>query len=144
MPSKPTSETVLFDESFLRITTDVSHRTIRLTWKGHARSDQYRQGLTIALEFMEAHNEVRYWIADLREMTAIMQADEKWANEIWFPRLFHTGLERMAIIASKDYFNQTSVERSFTAVNGQLTFDVAWFRTADEALEWIGGKALVE
>ncbi len=143
MSSNAPSEIVLFEEPFLRITSNVAHRWIRLTWNGHARSDQYRHGLTVALEFMEAHKEVRYWIADLREMTAIMQADEKWANETWFPRLFSTGLERMAIIASKDYFNQTSVERSFTAVQGQLTFEVAWFRTAEEALEWIGGKALV-
>ena len=142
MPSLPTSTTVLYDEPFLRITHDPILRSIRLKWNGHARSDQYRQGLMIALEFIETHGEVHFWIADLRDMTAILQADEKWANETWFPRLFNTGLQRMAIIASKDYFNQTSVERSFTAVHGQLTFEVAWFRSSGEAMEWIGGKVL--
>lgn len=83
-------------------------------------------------------NDVLFWLADLREMTAILRADETWANENWFPRLFATGLRRMAIVESDDFFNQTSVARSFTAVNGKLTFEVAWFRTLEEARGWLG------
>ncbi|HMC97688.1 MAG TPA: hypothetical protein VKG92_08550, partial [Flavobacteriales bacterium] len=58
-------------------------------------------------------------------------------NEVWFPELFNTGLEKMAILRSSDYFNQTSVQRSFTAVNGKLTFKVAWFQTTGEAMDWL-------
>ena len=83
------------------------------------------------------YHDILYWLADLRTMTAILQEDEKWANEEWFPRLFNTKLEKMAILRSQDYFNQTSVQRSFTAVNGQLTFKVAWFPGTGEALDWL-------
>lgn len=127
---------MLLDEDFLRMTYAEDHQLIQLQWKGHARSDQYRRGLETALAYVREHH-VRCWLADLRQMTAILQDDEQWANTVWFPRLFGTGLEKMAILPSSDYFNQTSVQRSFTAVNGRLTFKVAWFEGPGEALAWL-------
>ena len=126
---------ILLDEAYLRIERLPARRLLHLTWKGHARSDQYRSALLLALKEMQEH-EVHYRLADLRNMTAILHADEQWANEVWFPQLFATGLRRMAIVESRDFFNQTSVERSFTAVNGKLTFGVAWFRKPEEATAW--------
>jgi len=127
---------ILLNEGFLRISHSSKEKLIHLEWKGYARSDQYRNGLDLALDFV-MRNDVRFWLADLLTMTAIVQDDEKWANEVWFPKLFHTGLEKMAIMRSSDYFNQTSVQRSFTAVNGQLTFKVAWFPEPVEAALWL-------
>ncbi|MBZ0206085.1 MAG: hypothetical protein K8H89_07150 [Flavobacteriales bacterium] len=137
MPEQTRSRNqVLLDEPFLTLEHLPARKMVRLTWKGHARGDQYRKGLSLALEVLRK-NDVRYWLADLRGMTAIMRDDERWANEVWFPQLFATGLRRMAIIESNDYFNQTSVERSFTAVNGKLTFEVAWFRSPEKASAWL-------
>lgn len=127
---------VLLDEDFLRMTYAADHQLIQLQWHGHARSDQYRRGLEVALDFVRENN-VHLWLADLRLMTAILKEDEEWANAVWFPRLFGTGLEKMAILPSHDYFNQTSVTRSFTAVSGKLTFKVAWFESPSEALVWL-------
>ena len=133
---RQTDEVILLDEPYLQIHCALYERMIHLQWKGHARSEEYRHGLELALSFVDEHD-ILYWLADLRTMTAILQEDEKWANEEWFPRLFNTKLEKMAILRSQDYFNQTSVQRSFTAVNGQLTFKVAWFPGTGEALDWL-------
>ena len=127
---------ILFNEPFLRISHGPGERLIHLEWKGHARSSEYRRGLEIALDLVKQHG-VRRWLADLRYMTAILRDDEQWANTTWFPQLFNTDLEKMAIVPSNDYFNQTSVQRSFTAVDGKLTFKVAWFPTPQEAMEWL-------
>jgi len=129
-------DVVLLDESYLYVRCSMHERFIHLQWKGHARSEEYRYGLDLALNFV-AERGIFYWLADLRTMTAILQQDEKWANEVWFPKLFNTRLEKMAILRSQDYFNQTSVQRSFTAVNGKLTFKVAWFPETQEALDWL-------
>ena len=137
-----THDTILLDEPFLLMTHSAGEQLIHLEWKGHARSDQYRRGLLTGLEFV-AKNDVRYWLADLRSMTAILQADEQWANTEWFPKLFDTGLEKMAILPSADYFNQTSVQRSFTAVNGKLTFQIAWFESTREAMDWLQRKEAI-
>ena len=135
-PAGSMNELILLDEPFLLMRCSLSDQLIHLEWRGHARSEEYRRGLLTALDFVTKHS-IHFWLADLRKMTAILQADEKWANEVWFPQLFHTKLEKMAILQSKDYFNQTSVQRSFTAVNGQLTFKVAWFPEHQEAMDWL-------
>ncbi|MCB0793341.1 MAG: hypothetical protein KDB88_01270 [Flavobacteriales bacterium] len=137
MSTRENNVKLLMDEAFLRMDFVPEQSLIRLVWHGHAGSGQYRYGLERALAFVRSHG-VRRWLADLRDMTAILQEDEQWANTVWFPQLFGTGLEKMAILPSHDYFNQTSVQRSFTAVDGQLTFQVAWFESEQEALDWLG------
>lgn len=136
------NDTVLLDEPFLLMTYSATEKLVHLQWKGHARSDEHRRGLETGLDFV-AWNDVRYWLADLRDMGAILKADEQWGNEVWFPKLFNTSLEKMAILPSRDYFNQTSVQRSLTAVNGQLTFKVGWFESVEEAMDWLKHKEAI-
>ncbi len=136
MSARMDQERIVFDEPHLTIGLREAEHMIHLRWHGHSRSDQYRNGLALALELVHQHG-VRLWLADLSEMTAILRQDEQWANEVWFPKLFETGLVKMAILRSRDYFNDTSVHRSFTAVNGKVTFKVAWFATQEEAQEWL-------
>lgn len=133
---------VLLHEPFLLLTYSASERLIHLEWNGHATSPQYRSSLELAVQFVAKHD-VHFWLADLRGMTAILQADEKWANEKWFPKLFATPLEKMAILHSSDYFNQTSVARSFNKVNSQLTFQVADFSNMEQALKWLKKREAV-
>lgn len=136
MDEPANNERTVLDEPYLRIGLRPEDRMILLWWKGHAKSDEYRGGLDFALKLVLEHD-IRLWLADLREMTAILRPDEQWANEVWFPKLFGTGLEKMAILRSHDYFNDTSVQRSFTAVNGKVTFKVAWFSSKEEAMVWL-------
>jgi hypothetical protein len=133
---------VLLHEPFLLMTFCPKERLIHLEWNGHATSAQYRSSLELAVNFVSKHD-VHLWLADLRGMTAILQSDEKWANEHWFPKLFATPLEKMAILHSKDYFNQTSVARSFRKVNSQLTFKVADFNDMHEAMAWLKKREAV-
>lgn len=135
-------DVTLVDEPFLWMGHSPGERLVHLEWKGHATSEQYRSSLDFALGFVAKHG-VRYWLADLRAMTAILATDERWANEVWFPKLFGTGLEKMAVLRSRDYFNQTSVERSFARVESKLTFKVAEFATTKEALDWLSKREAV-
>jgi len=137
-----THDTILLEETFLLMTHSPSEQLIHLEWRGHSRSDNYRRGLDLALDFVRRNN-VHRWLADLRNMTAILQADEKWAQEEWFPKIFGTRLEKMAILPSSDYFNQTSVQRIITAVNGPSTFQIAWFPATHEAITWLAQKEAV-
>ncbi len=136
------SDKVLLHEPFLLMTYSPGERLIHLEWNGHATSSQYRSSLELAVNFVAKHD-VHLWLADLRGMTAILQADETWANEHWFPKLFATPLEKMAIIHSKDYFNQTSVARSFRKVGGKLTFKVADLTDMKKALDWLHAREAV-
>ena len=143
MPLRDRSkDTIILDEPFLRMGHSATDNLIHLRWMGHARSEEYRSSLERAVAFV-IENDIRYWIADLRKMTVILKDDETWANEVWFPKLFKTGLEKMAILESEDYFNKTSVQRSFTALKGSISFEVAWFPSYLQAIDWLNEQELI-
>lgn len=130
-------EELLFHGSFLRTTYDRKQNMIVLRWSGYASPADYRVGLDFALDFV-IRNRVRYWLADLHHMTAILRPEEKWTNEVWFPKLIKAAvLEKMAIIPSKDFFNQMSVDRIMEYSAGAIKFQVGYFPNERESLEWL-------
>lgn len=134
-----TTAQVLFEESYLRILFHADQNMVHLVWDGYAPSAAYRSGLDTALEFVLA-NGVERWLADLRHMGAILQADEKWTNETWFPQLAHGVLERMAILRSSDFFNQLSVDRIMARTEGVVGFEVGYFQQEEDAVAWLLGR----
>ncbi len=132
-----TDEQLLFHEPFLKITYHPGQRMIVLRWTTYATGTDYRRGLEFALDFVR-RNKVTYWLADLRHMSAILQPEEKWTNEDWFPRLIQAGvLRKMALLPSSDFFNQMSVDRIMDHSAGAFTFQVGYFRTEEELLAWL-------
>lgn len=132
-----TDEQLLFQEPFLKITYHPGQSMIALRWTKYATGADYRRGLEFALDFVRRNN-VRYWLADLRLMSAILQPEVKWTNEDWFPRLIQAGvLRKMALLPSSDFFNQMSVDRIMDYSAGAFTFQVGYFPTEEELLAWL-------
>lgn len=135
-PPAPDERTIL-DESFLSIRYRPTDDMIVLRWRGYASPVNFRFGLEEALAFVAA-NKVKRWLADLRHMEAILTPEEKWTNEVWFPRVFQsTVLQRMAILPSRDFFNQQSVDRIMDRTVGSRSFQVGYFPDEEEAVEWL-------
>jgi hypothetical protein len=109
---------------------------ITLTWTGYAPSSAYRAILDEALANVKALD-LQRWLADLQGMDAIMQMDEQWTVNDWFPRLAKSGLKRMAILTSADYFNRMSVDRIMTAGTAEMPLDVAYFEDVEKAKVWL-------
>ena len=86
-------------------------------------------------------HQLERWLADLRGMNAILRQDEQWTVNEWFPTLAKTGLKRMAILMSSDYFNQMSVDRIMQAATPEMPFAVAYFDDAEGALAWLLASA---
>jgi hypothetical protein len=80
---------------------------------------------------------VKRWLADLRQMNAILRQDEQWSIGDWFPRLASAGLQRMAILASADYFNQTSVDRIVGSAALEMPFPVTYHPDPVAAEAWL-------
>ena len=126
----------ILDEAFLTIEVATKTKTISLRWTGFAVSEDYRRGLETALESV-LENDLEFWLADLRDMTAILTRDSKWTNEEWFPKLIPSKLKRMAIVESSDYFNKMSVDRIMDIAEPSLPFKVSYFREIEEAKKWL-------
>lgn len=127
---------VLRKDALVLVRVYPEHRLISLQWMGYAPSAEFRSILELALLNVRCFG-VRRWLADLRRMNAILRQDEQWSVADWFPRLADAGLERMAIVESADYFNQTSVERIVDAASPEMPFPVTYHATIEEAERWL-------
>lgn len=74
-------------------------------------------------------------------MEAILHDDEQWTINQWFPKMYHTGLKRMAIITSTDFLNSMSVDRIMQSADDERTFDVAYFDNEVDARKWLSEKS---
>ncbi len=126
-------------DEYVLVSVNTERKLISLKWKGYAPSPQFRSILEDALSNVRLHR-VQGWLADLREMNAILRQDEQWTVNDWFPRLAMAGLKRMAILVSSDYFNQMSVDRIMDAATPEMPFAVANFDDPVAALDWLNAK----
>ena len=137
MPQLDTTEArTILDRPFLRIVHYPANDLIKLTWHGYTPSAEYRDGLETAREYITDYGVTR-WLADLRQMGAILQADEKWTNTTWWQGVARSDLKKMAVMRSDDYFNDMSVERIMNTAMDLVDFEVAYFRSEEEALAWL-------
>ena len=129
-------EKVIFDKPFLKIVADDDKKLIHLRWIGFSNSTEFREGLNFALEYVRK-NKVKRWLANLRDMSIIKETDRDWTNNEWFPELAKTGLEKMAIIVSMDYLNQSSVTRIMNKAEEIIQFQTENFNDIERARDWL-------
>ena len=135
-PKLPATHVLIRQDDHVTIQVVPADRMITLTWTGYAPSVAYRSILDEALANVKALDLLR-WLADLQGMDAIMQQDEQWTVNDWFPRLAKSGLKRMAILTSVDYFNRMSVDRIMSAGTAEIPLDVAYFDDVENAKSWL-------
>ncbi len=129
-------ERILFDKEFLLITHEKENRLIQLRWKRYANSEEFREGLMAGLKYVN-DLKIERWLANLKNMSVIKEADRIWTNEEWFPQLYKTNLKKMAIVHSQDVFNNLSVNKIMSEAKAERFFTVAYFREVDEAHRWL-------
>ena len=131
-----TANDIVFDQDFLTIYANPDKHQVKLKWKKFATSDQFREGLNVALDAVIEHN-AKYWLANLKNMEAILPPDEDWATNVWFPKIAATGIQKMAIVTSLDYFNNTSVKKIVSTVQPVINFETKYFVDVNDANAWL-------
>ncbi len=126
---------IIREDEHVVVMLNTRENLIRLTWRGYAPSPVFRSILEDALSNVKLHD-LQFWLADLREMAAILRQDETWTVNDWFPRIATSGLRRMAILMSDDFFNVSSVDRIMDGAAPKIQFEVRYFRTPEEAMGW--------
>lgn len=129
-------ERILFDKEFLLITHEKENSLIHLRWKRYATTEEFREGLNAGLNFVN-ELKIKRWLANLKNMSVIKEADRNWTNEEWFPKLYKTSLKKMAIVHSQDVFNNLAVSKIMSEAKAERFFTVAYFRDAVEAHLWL-------
>jgi hypothetical protein len=129
-------ETVYFENSYLTLYHDPARQRARAVWTGFLSGEVFRSNVGITLRFLEDKNPL-FWLADNRKMKAIRQKDQDWFGHEILPRLGVSSIKRMATLVSEDLFNQMAVEALFTRANQLIRFDHQFFKTEQEALDWL-------
>ena len=135
MNNEPNKDDILLmEQEHISMHVRPSEHLMLQTWRGYVPSAEFRSIMNEALVHAE-RLDVRRWFNDLREMEAILQKDEKWTMEDWFPRLARTNVAR--ILMSADYFNQMSVDRIMNVGTALMPLAVGYFGDAEEARSWL-------
>ena len=130
------ADIAIYNKDHLSIFYDSETRMVRLKWKGFANSTQLREGLEAGLEIVKKEKAL-LWLSDLKQMQSISADDEEWIIQSWFPKIVLTGLKKMAMVTSLDYFNNTSVNRIMRSTQPLITFETEYFVDASDATKWL-------
>lgn len=127
---------VLYDKDHLTIYANPDLKLIHLKWKRFANSDQFREGMKVALDIVKEQG-IELWLANLKLMEAISPPDEEWTINYWLPLLGDSSLQKLAIVTSLDYFNNTSVKRILNTPQPVMNFETRYFVDFADAKEWL-------
>lgn len=126
---------IFFENKVAKVLHNEEKNYGKAVWSGFAHGESYQNVLNSALRLFKEKN-ISLWMADLRDMEAITEEDQKWANEVWFPQAIGGGLKKIAILISKDAFNQMAVEEIMTKVDA-INFSSGYFSDFSEAEKWL-------
>ncbi len=111
-------------------------RLVRLIWKRPVTGDAYRDLLERLLQTVQQDG-IKLWLSDGRKAGAILYADQVWTMQEYTPRVIGAGLERIAIVNSKDGLNLIAVDKLVNATPPEAPYDVAFFEDPAIAQLWL-------
>lgn len=123
-----------YESDFLTIEWDDSIGAVIMNWTDFAEDDDYREGLNEGLKLVKQHS-AENWLADLREIKTVSQADQEWTQDEWHPRAFETSLANMAIIQPESVVAEMSVGDLVQEIGEQITMQI--FDNKEDAKAWL-------
>ncbi|SDQ26007.1 STAS/SEC14 domain-containing protein [Natronobacterium texcoconense] len=123
-----------YESDELTIEWDTTLQTVVMDWHNFAEGDAYRDGLNAGLELVEEKNAAN-WLADLRNLGTLRQADQEWTQNDWHPRAFESTLKNIAIVQPESVVANLSVEELVAEVGDNTTSHI--FDDREDARSWL-------
>jgi hypothetical protein len=128
---------IYFDKPYLTIRWDLATRTVIMEWKMFVDGEAFRNGLNTGLELL-VEKGASHWLADLRNLGVITPDDQKWSNEVWFPKAVSKGIRVMAIVVPKSTIAGMSVDAIMKKAElNNRTLVTHYFDNVFDAREWL-------
>jgi hypothetical protein len=107
-------------------------------WKGFASSPVLREILEKSKQLLSDFP-IYYSIGDNRNMKVIRPADQDYINNDWLPEVIKSSqLKKSATIESEDTFGKISSDNILRQADKYITFDIAFFKSLEDAVNWLG------
>ncbi|AFM03853.1 hypothetical protein Fleli_1426 [Bernardetia litoralis DSM 6794] len=128
---KSAYQTINFDKSKSLLSKSWSSKTEDL------EADVFQEEISKIIECSET-NQVKYILDDTRDFSFTITIElQSWVDNEVFPRFIAAGLKKYAIIVSKEFISQLSIEQTMEGEKGTQTFEVQYFDNTEEASQWI-------
>ena len=129
-----------YERPHLTASHDEDLRAVVREWHDFARGEEYREGLNAGLE-LATEKRAPNWLADLREMGTVVQEDQQWSNEQWFPRAMDSPLRHMAVVKPESVIANMSVENIMQEIEGE-DLTTHYFDNRPDAEAWLRERML--
>jgi hypothetical protein len=124
-------QTINFDENTSILSKSWTPKTDDLD------ADTFVTEVNKIAECAEKHNS-KYILDDTRDFSFTITIElQSWVDNKVFPRFIAAGLKKYAIIVSKEFISQLSIEQTMEGQKGTQTFEVLYFDNTEEAQRWI-------
>jgi len=127
---------IAHDDEHGTIEVHPDQRLVKLIWKQPVEGEAYR-GLLMALLDTVRKEGLKLWLSDGRKAGPILQKDQVWTMGTFTPEVIAAGLERIAIVNSKDGLNLIAVDKLVNATPPEAPYDVAFFEDPAIAQLWL-------
>jgi hypothetical protein len=127
---------VYYQRPHLTIYFDEARSLGKSEWNGFVSGQDFRESSLACLKLMQ-EKQVRFWIADDRNMRAIRLKDQEWSNTVLIPQILLSHLEKMALIVSTDMFNQLAVDSMVHKAGDNHSIELQYFQDLTSGEEWI-------
>ena len=133
----------VFEDEVHKICIEQDLSLLRLTWKQHPTSEQYRKGYRQAILIALGH-QVKYWLTDSRLVPYIHMSDQHWMYSKMRPLLRGGKLHKFAIVLQPETLMMTDRKPILDYIdpaqaNGKTKklFNIDIFLDIDSARSWL-------
>ncbi len=109
--------------------------SVEVYWKGYVKSEPYRQVLETAYEAIVKYKATQ-WVADMTYSGVSFTDDQQWVMNKYIPKCGKAGVQRVAIVLSKEVFAKFYGNKINTSLGEHAAFN-EYFKTREEAHEWL-------
>ncbi len=125
---------MFFQESYLTISIDEYSQCLIQTWKGYARSGEFRKGIEESMRLFQ-QKKLSKIVSNTKEFAVAQKEDTDWVSGYAMPILVEHGLKYMAFVMPLSSFAQVSVYNFKSQADKMVT--IKYFVEFDHAKSWI-------
>ena len=125
---------LLVDKPFVTIERDDQLRCLTQTWKGFAKSEDFRAAIEQSLEFFEK-GDLDKIISNTKDAALVKKEDTDWVAQVITPQMVQHGLRYMAFIVPTNVFTQVTVDNFKEEADSVVS--IRYFDKVEAAKDWL-------
>lgn len=124
----------LVKKSFVTIERDDQLKCLTQTWKGFAKSEDFRGAINQSLEIFKRGGLDKI-ISNTKDFALVKKEDTDWVAQVVTPQMVQHGLRYMAFIVPTNVFTQITVDNFKEKANSVVS--IRYFDQVADAKAWM-------